>query len=173
MMFAGKFVDSPACRRVGDVKASLCKRAGGPNVDESTATSVGDPQAGILAVPTPVDVGISCVRIVVNLLPNFASLLGSGTRLHGAVTTEEADVVDHRIAAGHPLCGHGTRIDAIGVETDASEDVCAALRRFQQRLWAANTLECGCAVGDQDARDAGMQTDENRVRLECDGIRDE
>src|ERR1700730_13938580 len=156
-MFAGKFVDSPACRGVGDVKAGLSKRAGRPNVDESTATAIGDPQAGILAVPAPVDVGISGVRIVVNLLPNFASLLGSGARFDGTVTTEEADVVDHRIAASHPLCGHRTRINAIGVETDASDDVRAALGRLQQRLGAAHSLECGCTVRDQDARDAWMQ----------------
>ena len=172
VMLAGEFVNAPAGRCVGDVQASLRKRAGSPDVKESSAAAVGDPEAGILAVPAALDVGVRSVVVIVDLLPDFAAFVERGVRIDGAVTAKEAHVVEQGIFAGHPLCGNGARIDAVGVETDSGDDVCAALGRFEQRLGSADTLERRSSVGKQDARDAGMQADEDRVWLELNGVGD-
>ena len=117
-------------------------------------------------------VGIGGVRVVVNQLPVVGSIGGGVIRIDGAVAAEEAHVVHHGIRAGHPLGGDGARIDAVGVEADAGDDVGSALGRFEQRLGTADALEGGSAVGEDDAGDAGMQADENCVGLQRDGIRD-
>src|SRR5258705_8887444 len=88
------------------------------------------------------------------------------------MTAEEAHVVQHGIFACHPFKANSARIDAVGVETNASDDVCAALGSFEQRFGTSDALEGGGSVLKKDARHAGVEADENRVGTENDGVGD-
>src|SRR5580658_4891929 len=56
MMLAGEFIHPSASGRVGNVQTCLSKCARSPDVDECAASAVRDPQAGILAVPSAIDI---------------------------------------------------------------------------------------------------------------------
>ncbi len=85
---------NPSCRgSVGNVEARLGERAGCPDVNKGSTTTVGHPQAWILPVPAALYVGIGGVIIVIDLLPNFAIFLHGCARLNGAVPTKEAHIV--------------------------------------------------------------------------------
>ena len=81
------------------------------------------------------------------------------------MATEEANIIDHGILACHPLESHSARVDAIRVKANARDDVIPTFGGFQQGLGTADTLECRCSIGEQYARDAGMQADQNCVGL--------
>ena len=112
------------------------------------------------------------MRVVVNQLPVVGSIRGGVVRIDGAVAAEEAHVVHHGICAGHPFGGDGARIDAVGVEADAGDDVGSVLGSFEERLGTADALKSRSAVGEEDAGDAGLQADENGVGLQRDRVRD-
>src|SRR5215469_16028981 len=86
VMLAGKFVNTPARGCIGDVEPRLRESARRPDIHKRAAATVSDPQAGILRVPTPVDVGIGCMRVVVDLLPYLAALFRRGSGFHRAVS---------------------------------------------------------------------------------------
>jgi len=46
---------------------------------------VGDPQAGILAIPPASEVSVSCVSVVVDLAPSFACFISTYIGINGAV----------------------------------------------------------------------------------------
>ena len=61
--------------------------------------------------------------------------------INRAVASQKANIVHHRIRAGHPLRSHRSRIDAVGVEADAGHDIRPAFWSFKQRLRTANALK--------------------------------
>src|ERR1700691_3154579 len=87
------------------------------------------------------------------------------------MTAQKADIVHHRILSGHPFRRYRTRIDAVGVEADAGHDVRSVFWRFEQWLRTANALKGRGRISKQYPGDARMQADEDRIRLERDGVR--
>ena len=81
MMFVGELIDVTGCFGIGYEESRLGKGVRGPDVSERSAAAIGDPQAGILTVPSFSQIGVGCVVIVV----------GVGA---AAVTAEEAHVVN-------------------------------------------------------------------------------
>ena len=79
--------------------------------------------------------------VVINLLPDFGGFFRGGVRIDGAVTSQKAHIVHHRIRAGHPLRRHRSRIDAVSVQADAGHDIGPVFWGFKQRLGTANALK--------------------------------
>src|SRR4029077_17640195 len=105
------------------------------------------------------------MRIVIDPCPDLTVLRRACVWINGAVPAQEANVIHHRICAGHPLRGHCTRINAVRVKSDARHDISPALRSFQQRLRASDTLKRGSRISQKYSRYAGVQADEHRVWL--------
>src|SRR6516225_3417279 len=111
MVFARQFINASARCRVGDVKAGLRKSTRRPDIHKGSATAVGDPETGILAVPATVNVRIGGLVIVVDLLPHSFVFLGSRAWINSTVTTEDAYIINQGILARHPLESAGARVD--------------------------------------------------------------
>src|SRR5580658_1843009 len=105
------------------------------------------------------------MRIVIDLLPELAPIGRRSIRVHGAVTAKESHVLYHGFCTGHPFESHGTRIDAVGVHADSSDNIGPALGSLEQRFRPADILEARCSVCEKDSRGARMQADENCVGL--------
>jgi hypothetical protein len=150
MVLVGELVDVTGRSRVGDDKTSLGEGVGCPDIGKGPAATVGDPEAGILAIPALAQVGVGGVVVV----------LGIGA---AAVAAEETHVVDERVFAGLPQNSDGAWIDATGKHTDATEDVSAVGGRENHGLGRTNTLVAGGFVEQVDLRKRRMQADENRV----------
>src|ERR1700733_10329373 len=101
VMLIGELVDVTGRGGVGDDKAGLGEGVRCPDIGKGATTTVGDPEAGILAIPALAQVGVSGVVVVV----------GIGA---AAVTAEEAHIVDERVFAGLPQNSDGSGIDAAG-----------------------------------------------------------
>ncbi len=119
-----------------------------------------------MRVPAAMDVGIGGVGVVVGI---DARAVGSV----GAVAAEEAHVIHERVGTGLPECADSAVVDAVGVKADAGDDVVAAAGRFKQRHGRAGALEGSRAVEDVELRHAGVQADEDGVRLEVQRIADD
>src|ERR1700722_15814045 len=97
VVFVGQFVDMAGRLCIRHHKASLRKSIGSPDVSESAASAVSDPQAGILAVPALAQIGIGGVVVVVGV--------GAAT-----VAAEETHIINKRVLPGFPKDCDGARI---------------------------------------------------------------
>ena len=156
----------PSVVVLDDQHARLRERARRPDIEERAAAAIRHPQAGILPVPTPIEVRVGGVRVVVRIL-------AAAFDLRSAVAAQEAHVVHHRRGAGHPLRGDGARVDAAGVESDADDDVAAAFGRLDHRLGSADALEGRRPIAQHHLRGARMQADQDGIRPERDRVADD
>ena len=154
MMLAGHLVNAAFGLGVGDEHAGLGEGGRGPEIQERAAAAIGDPKAGILAVPAAVGLRIGGVVVVVRV---FARAVGLGR----AVAAEEADIVHHRAGARLPQGGDRARVGAAGVEAEADEDIAPAFGRFDQGFGRAYALIAGRAIGQNDLRRPGVETDQD------------
>ena len=87
-MLARNLVGTTFSLGIRDKHASLGERRGSPNVEERAAAAIGNPEAGVLAVPVTIWIGIGGVIVVIRILP--------GTIRQGrAVSTKESNIVHH------------------------------------------------------------------------------
>src|ERR1019366_2602432 len=165
VMLARHLVHASLGGGIGDKHARLREGAGGPDVDEPAAPTVGHPQAGILPIPAAVEVGVGSVVIVVDI---FAAAVDFGS----AVAAQEAHVIHHGILACHPFQRDSPGVDAVGVDADSRKDVGVPLGRLDDRYGTAGALESGGPVGQYQRRGAGVQAHQDAVRLQNDGAGD-
>src|SRR5260370_26793898 len=162
-MFARQFVNASLSGSVGYEHTGLSKGARSPDVEERAATAVGNPKTGVLSIPTPVEIGIGAVGVVIRVLTG-------SIRLSSAVSTQEAYVVHQGILASHPFGRHGPGVNPIGVQPNPDHDVGSSPRSYDQRLGRADTLKCRCRIQQIDLRRAGMEAEQYSVLLPGDGI---
>ena len=156
VVLARELVDAPAGLGVRHPQPRLREGTRGPEVEERAAATVRDPQARVLAVPAAREVGIGRVRVVVRVL----ALAVEPVR---PVAAQEADVVHHRARTRHPPGRHRAGVDAVRVEPDADHDRGPVLRRLEQRLGRAGSLEGRRAVGQHELGRARVQAHEHAV----------
>src|SRR5205814_3679151 len=123
-----------------------------------------------LPIPAALYVGIGSVTIVIDLLPNFAIFLHGCARFNGTVPTQEAHILHEGVAARHPFRRHRTGVDTVGIQADACDDICSALRCLEEWLGTAYTLKGRRRVSEKNPGDAWVQTDQHCVWLQRDGI---
>src|SRR5947209_7142693 len=127
-----------------------------PDVKESAPASVRYPEARILAVPAPVEVGIGGVCVVIRILAR-------AVRLARAMPAEKPNIVHHRRGTCHPLDRDCPWVDAVRIETNTEQDIRAALRGFDQRFRSADALKRRCPIRYDDLGSVRVQSDEGRV----------
>src|SRR5258708_11529707 len=95
MVLTRHLVNASFGRRVGYKHAGLGEGARRPDVKESAAPTVRYPEARILAVPAPVEVGVRSVRVVVRILARTVGLARSGP-------AEKANITHPPRSTSHP-----------------------------------------------------------------------
>src|SRR5260370_40279659 len=158
-MFARQFVNASLSGSVGYEHTGLSKGAGSPDVEERSATAVGNPKTGILPIPTPVEIGIGGVGVVIRVLTG-------SIKLSSTVSAQEAYVVHQGILASHPFGRHGPGVNPICVYPNPDHDVGSSPWSFDQRLWRSDTLQCQCRIKQIDRRQTRMEADQNGVLLQ-------
>ena len=148
-MLGRQLVDDAGRRRVGDVEPRLRVGGGAPDRVERPAAALRDPDARILRAAA-----------------SAAARAGRARR-----EPVDHDVVQERLAAGHPQDRGGARVGRAREHAKAADDRPAALRRQQHRLRLADAGERLDAIGQIDPRRGGMQRDQRRVGLQRDACR--
>ena len=88
------------------------------------------------------------------------------TRAVGLARTmpaEKPNIVHHRGGTCHPLHRDRAGVDTVRVETNTKQDICAALRSFDQRFRSADALKRRCPIRYNDLCAVGMQSYEDSV----------
>src|ERR1017187_943600 len=86
VVLAGNLVGAAPGLSIRHEHSGLGKGRGGPNIEEGAAAAIGDPEAGILAVPMAIGIGVGRVAVVVRVL-------AGAIRLGRAVSAKESDIV--------------------------------------------------------------------------------
>ncbi len=160
-MLGRQFVHVAGRCRVGHVEARLRECVRRPDVGERSATAVRHPDAWILRTPAARREGRASTA------GGVEGRSDRGRQIRAAAAMD-LHVVHERTLARHPENARRPRIDAAGVDADPAHDVGAAAWRLEHRLRRADTLVAGCGVREIELGRAGMERNQDRVRLQHD-----
>src|SRR5215467_3388346 len=135
MMLAGHLVNAAFRLRIRDKHAGFGESRWSPDVEESSAAVVANPQAWILAIPPAIWIRIRGMVRVVRVFPRAIGL-------RGAVAAKESNIIHQRIRSCSPKCGDSTGICAARIQANADHDIAAATGCFEESFWAVRVLEC-------------------------------
>ena len=152
VVFVRKLVHMARRGRIGNVESRLRERHRRPDIRKRPSTAVRHPQARILPVPAPPQIGIGRMVVVIRI--------GAAP-----MPAQESHIVNQRIFPRAPHHPHRPRIEPARKHAEPAQDVPPALRREDHRARRTHAPKGRRVIRQIELRHRGVQPDQHRVRF--------